>query len=61
LRGTWRIPDITHGPAAAQLFTGLAADGRKLFADFVDLALISEWRLWAAAHPALVLTASPVP
>jgi hypothetical protein len=58
-KGTWRIPGIKHGPAAAQIFTELAQNGRKLFADFADHALILEWTTWAAVNPGLVLSEAP--
>jgi hypothetical protein len=57
--GTWFVPGVVRGSAAAPLFSSLATNNgahRQLYADFTDPVLIAEWLQWSASNPALALS-----
>jgi hypothetical protein len=59
---SWSVPGLWYGIPVAALFMQLATNNgalRKLYADFSDLALLTEWLQWSGQHPDLVLSEPP--
>jgi hypothetical protein len=58
----WFVSALWRGSSAAALFTELATNNgasRKLWADFADGALLTEWQQWVTLNPTLVLSEAP--
>jgi hypothetical protein len=59
--GTFFIPDIARG-TMAEMLTFIATNNdakRKIYTNFADTSLITAWREWMSANPALALTEMP--